>query len=431
MSEPVTPPLADSAERAKPRILIVDDDAVILEALAGTLSSEGYEVITLSDPMAAFQRIQEDEVALVLTDQRMPQMSGLELLNRVQNLQPDATRILMTGVLDLGTLIDSINKGEIYRFIVKPWLREELLATVRNGVQRYDLIRRNAELQEVTRTMNEQLLRLNQSLEQQVAQETEQNRQLGELNRALEQNLNRSIHLCLQTMQMFYPRLGQQARRVHELCHGVAVGAALPDEDRRILEIAAWLHDIGLVGVPRRLITLWQRSPQVLNSNELAILQQHPVLGQELAGFVQSLSAVGSIIRSHHEHWDGAGFPDQLVGEEIPWLARLLAVAASYVECESKGTDGLAVIRQGSGTMYDPEAVRVFIRHRPQSSELRREREVPLSELSPGMVLAKGIYTANGILLVPEGQVLSEPSIVKLRNHNRVNPIRQALVVYC
>jgi response regulator RpfG family c-di-GMP phosphodiesterase len=427
----MTPADLQTADQARPSILVVDDETVIIEALTATLGGEGYEVVTAADTATALRRLEEKEFALVLTDQRMPQMTGLELLGRVQQTQPDATRVLMTGVLDLGTIIDCINKGELYRFIVKPWLREELLATVRNGTHRYELIRHNARLQRTTQEMNARLIELNQSLERQVARETEQNRQLAELNRALEQNLHRSVELCLQTMQTFYPRLGAQARRVHELCQSLAVGMRFSDEERRVFEIAGWLHDIGLMGVPRRLITLWQKSPHLLNRNELAILQQHPVLGQELAGFVQDLAGVGLAIRSHHERFDGAGYPDHLVGEEIPWLARLLAVVTEFTECEIKGVDGLDVLRQASGTAYDPEAVRVFIRHRPQSGTPRREREVPLSELSPGMILAKGIYTSNGMLLMPEGQVLSEPAIAKLRNHNRVNPIRQTLVVYC
>jgi response regulator RpfG family c-di-GMP phosphodiesterase len=188
---------------------------------------------------------------------------------------------------------------------------------------------------------------------------------------------------------------------------------------------------VGLVGVPRRLITLWQKTPTGLNKAERALIEQHPIMGEELAGFVQQLADVGRIIRAHHERFDGSGYPDQVEGEQIPWLARLLAVVVGFVETEARSGDGLGALREGSGTAFDPEAVRAFIRHRPQSASPRREREVPMSELSPGMVLAKGIYTASGVLLMPEGQMLSEIYINKLKNHNRINPIRQSLVVYC
>jgi response regulator RpfG family c-di-GMP phosphodiesterase len=418
-------------EPAPARLLVVDDEAVIIEALTATLAGEGYDVATANDAPAALRLVEDREFALVLTDQRMPQMTGLELLARVQQIQPDATRVLMTGVLDLATIIDCINKGELYRFIVKPWLREELLATVRNGVQRHGLLRHNPQLQRATQAMNERLVELNQSLEVQVAREAEQIAQLAQLNHALEQNLHRSVELCLQTMQTFYPRLGVSARRVHELACALAAGLKLSPKERQVLEIAAWLHDIGLVGVPRRLIALWHKSPAMLSRNELAVIQQHPVLGQELAGFVQNLAGVGKVIRAHHERFDGKGYPDALVGEEIPWLARLLAVAVSFVETDLQGEDGERHVRQESGRAFDPQAVRLLLQHRPHTPAPRQARELPLAELAPGMVLAKGIYTANGLLLIPEGQTLNEPYIAKLRNHNRLNPIRQNFAVYC
>jgi response regulator RpfG family c-di-GMP phosphodiesterase len=198
-----------------------------------------------------------------------------------------------------------------------------------------------------------------------------------------------------------------------------------------VLEISAWLHDIGLVGVPRHLIKRWDTEPDQLNEAELALIQQHPVLGQELAGFVHHLEAVGITIRAHHERFDGAGFPDRLAGEAIPWLARLLAVAVAYAESYQPSETTIETVRRGSGTAFDPEAVRAFLRSLPQAVVSRRQRMVLLSELTPGMVLAKGIYTANGILLMPDGQRLSEPYIDKLRNHNRINPISQSLMVFC
>ncbi len=413
------------------RILVVDDEEVIALGLRETLAREGYQVTTACSAVAALDLLRRDSFTLVLTDQRMPDLTGLELLAQAKQIQPEATRILMTGVLDLNTVIEAINQGEIYRFIVKPWLREELLVTVRNGVQRHELIRRNGELQRTTQAMNEQLAGLNQSLAQQVAREADQNRQLADLNLALEQNLQRSVELSLRTMQTFYPTLGEQARKVRDLCHHLAEAAQWPEDQRRVLEFAAWLHDIGLVGVPRRLILLWQKGPEQLTPAERALIQQHPVLGQELAGFMHHLADVGLVIRAHHERFDGTGFPDQLAGETIPWLGRVLAVAACYVESQSDDETAVERIQRGSGTAFDPEAVRLVSRHRPHVVRPRREKEILLAELSPGMVLAKGIYAANGLLLIPSGQVLSEPYIDKLRNHNRVNPIRQTLLVYC
>jgi response regulator RpfG family c-di-GMP phosphodiesterase len=420
----------DTSENALHSILIVDDEEVVLVSLRDTLAREGYQVTTAPNAIEALAHLKEQAFSIVLTDQQMPMLTGLEFLHQVKQMQPDATRILITAVLNLSTVIDAINKGEIYRFIVKPWLREELLVTVKNAVQRYELICKNQMLQVATLGMNEKLKKLNADLEQQVARVAEQNTELERLNSALRQNLQHSVELCLKTMQTFYPTLGSQARRVYELCHAMAEGLQLSPQDRQTLEVSAWLHDIGLVGVPRQLIKRWEESPESLSDVERALVQQHPVLGEELAGFAHPLTGVGAVIRAHHERFDGQGYPDRLAGDKAPWLGRLLAVAVAYAESRRDGAATVEMIKQGRGSLFDPEAVRAFLRCLPQATVPTRQREILLSELKPGMVLARGIYTANGLLLIPDGQRLTETYIDKLNNHHRINPIAQSLLVY-
>ena len=217
----MTPTRNGLTENANHRILIVDDEEIVLVALRETLRREGYEVVTALSAVQALEILQKTQFSVIITDQQMPTLTGLEFLAQVKQMQPDATRILITAVLSLGTVIDAINKGEIYRFIVKPWLREELLVTVKNAAQRYELLCRNAVLQATTLAMNERLGNLNQSLSEQVAKVAEQNQQLEQLNEALSENLRRSVELCLQTMQTFYPRLGSQARRVFGICQAM------------------------------------------------------------------------------------------------------------------------------------------------------------------------------------------------------------------
>jgi len=412
-------------------ILIVDDEETVLAGLRESLRREGYLVATAPNAVVALEILRQQSFSVIISDHRMPEMTGLEFLSQAKTIQPDATRILITGVLNLDMVIDAINTGEIYRFIVKPWLREELLATVNNAAQRYELICRGAALQRETQAMNEKLNQLNKSLEEQTAHTARQNEQLAKLNDAMRDNLRHSVQLCLNVMQTFYPILGSQARRVFEICKAMADSLELPSDQRQTLEISAWLHDIGLVGVPRHLIRRWQQEPENLSDAERALIEQHPVLGQELAAFMHHLEPVGVVIRAHHERFDGTGYPDRLRGEQIPWLGRLLAVAVSYAESNCSSQEILQVIELGSGRAHDPDAVRAFVRALPTAVVPRKEREVLLTELRPGMVLAKGIHTANGLLLVPEGQALSAPYIDKLLNHNRISPISQSLIVYC
>lgn len=425
MSTP-SPPVGQSLP-----ILIVDDEEIILAALQEILRRAGYEAVTFTDPLAAVAELQRRQFCVVITDQTMPGLSGLELLAEARKAQPFATRILITAVLSLDTVIEAINKGEIFRFIVKPWLREEFVATVQNAVQRYELICQNSQLQSSTQSMNEQLVELNRSLEQQIKLVAQRNQELADMNTALEQNLVRSMELSVYTMQTFYPSLGSQTRRVSEICKAVAQLLKLPPEDRRALEYSALLHDIGLVGVQRHIIRKWHEEREPLSAAERALIEQHPILGQELTAFSSSLEQVGKIIRAHHEHYDGSGYPDRLVGENIPWLARLLAVAVAFASDPLTSPEAAEKIKRAAGTKYDPEAVRVFLRALTLTNVTRKEREVQLAELRPGMVLARSIYTTYGLVLIPEGQQLNTTYIEKLLNHNRVQPLAQSLLVYC
>lgn len=415
----------------KHNILVVDDEELLIKSLKQTLDDEGYKVSTALNALDAMKLLRNEQYSVVMSDQKMPQMTGLEFLSQAKQIQPEATRILITGVIDLHTVIEAINKGEIYRFIVKPWIREELLASVNNGVQRHELICRNRELQKATHLMNEQLTALNQSLEQKLKVEASYQNELTELNKALEENLQRSVEICLRTLSTFYPSLGNQATKVHKLCVRLSECFQLTPKQRQILELSAWLHDIGLVGIPRRLIKLWHNNPSALNPAEITLIQQHPILGQELADFIHNLNEVGIVIRCHHEHFDGSGYPDGIGGEKIPWLGRILAIAVAFVSNVNGEETALAEMRRFSGIKYDPEIVRALERCLQSIHLSACEKEILLSELQPGMILAKGIYGANGLLLMPEGQELSEVSIIKLRNHHRVNPIKQRLLVYC
>jgi response regulator RpfG family c-di-GMP phosphodiesterase len=327
-------------------------------------------------------------------------------------------------------VIDAINKGEIYRFIVKPWLREELLATVKNAVQRYELLCRNSVLQATTFAINEKLKTVNQQLQNQVSLASEQNKQLIQLNQSSARNLEQSIQLCLHTQQIFYPALGNQARNVQQSCGFLSEILNLPADQRSVLDLSASLHDIGLIGVSRPLIEKWQTRPDSLSEEERALIEQHPISGQQMAGFIDDSGDTGLVIRAHHEHFDGSGYPDHLSGDRIPWMGRLLAIAVVFASRQA-GSDPLETIKQFSGTRLDPEAVRAFLKVLPKMAGRPKQREVPVAELHPGMVLARGIYTSNGQLLVPEGQQLSSPFIEKLLNHHKINPINQLLVVYC
>ena len=413
------------------RILVVDDEGIVLVALREILMREGYNVMTHSNPLQALEALKKESFSVIITDQQMPMLTGLEFLAQARRLQPDATRILITAVLNLDTVIDAINKGEIYRFVVKPWLREELLATLKSAVQRYELTCRNQILQASTLAMNEKLRQLNGSLEQQVTRVAEQNKELEELNRQLQQDHQREAHLCARMLEKFSPLLATQARRTSEICRVIADFLNLAAPERQDLETSGSVANIGMVAMPRDLIRKSQETPDELTVSERQTLEQHPVVGQEILESVPHFKTVGEIVRYHHERVDGLGYPDRLGGKNIPWLASLVGVASRFAEARNQGQKAIDAIQVGAGTVFDADAVRAFLSAYPRILSLRRQLEIPVSELRPGMILAKGIYNPNGALVLPEGQQLTETSIGTLRNNSRIMPLNHLLLVTC
>ncbi len=415
--------------RGKASILIVDDEPDILDALREQLTWEGYEVVACPGGREALATLQSRGFDVVISDQRMPEMCGLELMGHAQKLHPHSSRVLLTGVLSLDTLVGAINQGEIFRFLAKPWMRAELLATVENAVQRHELLEANAQLTRNTEKLNRQLVHANAQLQIQINELTAQKEQIDEAHEALSANFEYSLGLCYRIINTFDPLLGKQTKLVVDLCRQMAHMDDFTPEEKHVLMASAWLHDIGLIGLDRGLVHRFFHKPQEITANDRALIREHPIYGQALAAFVDRLSTVGVTIRAHHERYDGTGYPDGLAGAGIPWTARCLAVAVAFVQPGVPRGAALQYILDQSGKAFDPEAVRVFLKTTHRTEVPRQVREIPLSEIRPGMLIARGIYVPSGMLLIAEGQELSEVEIAKLRNNEVTHgQITQVLV---
>jgi response regulator RpfG family c-di-GMP phosphodiesterase len=410
-------------------ILIVDDEPVVLSALQQTLERERFHVVACSSPTKALAILAERDFAVIISDQKMPEMLGLDFLIESRRLRPHASRILITAVLSLPTIVDAINKGEIFRFVAKPWLREELIATVRNAVNRHELVTHNAVLQAETQRLNDELKEANTALAARVQDLEQQRQHLDLANRHLAANYEHSLELCRRILTTYDPILGGQAKALVEFAGHMAGSDLLSDSQKHALRTAAWLCDLGLIGVPREMLRAFRSKSEELSDRERAMLHNHPIYSQTLASLVDDGSGVGEVIRAHHERYDGQGFPDGLAGDSIPWAARCLAVAVGYVESGLPKAAAIDFVLSQSGTAFDPEAVRLFLKVTNLAQLPRQVREITLHELEPGMVLANGIYSPHGLLLIGEGQELSPGTIAKIRSHNQVTPISQRLLV--
>ena len=413
-----------------PTILIVDDEPVVLGALKETLEREGFHVVGCPSPLKALTLLADRDFAVIISDQRMPEMLGLDFLIESRRLRPEASRILLTAVLALPVIVAAINRGEIFRFIAKPWLREELIATVRNALQRHELVVHNLALQAETLHLNTQLIAANAELELKVADLEKQRKDLDAANRELAANYEQSLELCRRILTPYDPVLGGQAKALVEFATLMGASSMFTEDERRAFHTAALLCDLGLIGVPRELLRAFRTPGTQLSEREITTLRSHPVFSQTLAAQVDGRPEVGAIIRAHHECYDGSGYPDGLSGEAIPWAARCLAVAVGYVESGLSKAAAINDLLAKAGSAYDPEAVRLFLKINHGAHTTKHVREIMLNELEPGMVLANGIYSPHGLLLIGEGQALSPGTIFKIRSHNQVTPIGQRLLVH-
>jgi response regulator RpfG family c-di-GMP phosphodiesterase len=415
--------MSDPISQKEPTILVVDDEPIVLNALKQTLERDGFHVVACASPLKALAILHDRDFSVIISDQKMPEMLG-------RTIRPQSSRILVTAVLALPTIVDAINKGEIFRFVAKPWLREELIATVRNAVQRHELVTHNQALQLETQGLNAQLTLANAALAAQVSDLQLKQQRLDAANSELSANYENSLELCRRILTTYDPILGGQAKVLVEFAARMAATNEFNDSQRHALRSAAWLCDLGLIGVPREMLRAFRTKSELLSDHERSMLHNHPVYSQTLAALVDGRGEVGEIIRSHHERFNGKGYPDGLAGENISWPARCLAVAVGFVESGLTKSAAIDALLDKSGSDYDPEAVRLFLKVSNLVQLPKQVREIMLHELEAGMVLANGIYSPHGLLLIGEGQSLSQGTIGKIRSHNQVTPISQRLLVY-
>ncbi|WP_148861351.1 response regulator [Marinobacter fonticola] len=142
-----------------PTIVLVDDDSLILKSLGRLFRKEKWRILSYDDPKQALVSLADEEVDLVISDYRMPQMNGVEFLSQFKVSHPDSLRIVLSGQADMNGVLKAVNESEVYRFILKPWEDEELLITIRNALKFNELIKENARLADVVRRQRDRLKR--------------------------------------------------------------------------------------------------------------------------------------------------------------------------------------------------------------------------------------------------------------------------------
>jgi response regulator RpfG family c-di-GMP phosphodiesterase len=415
-------------------VLCVDDEANILSALKRTLRNAGYCVLTAGGGAQALAMLAEMPVDVVLSDMRMPAMDGAQLLEQVHARWPQVVRILLTGQSNMDATVAAINRGRILRYLSKPWDEAELLATVREGVERVALEREKVRLEALTQRQNTELKTLNTELESRVAARTAE---LSDANQKLQRNHLKSIKVFSNLLELRGDRLAGHGRRVAETARDLARAMALPEPECLQVFVAGLLHDIGLIGTLDKLLT---KPTARYTAEEMALFRDHAAAGEHSLLALDDMQPMLPMIRGHHERWDGQGFPDHLAGAAIPLGACILAVADTFddlqrgqiVESHLSAAEARLLMRQARGTQFNPEVLDVFLQMtEPQAPPPPPPAlPVPSAALEPGMVLAADLVSSRGVLMLTRGHRLTSSLIKRMREFEmREGGALQILVV--
>ena len=270
-----------SRELTRESILFVDDEKSYLAYTSGLFENRGVNVLTAGSALEALKIVQERSIAVVISDNEMPGMRGIELLTRIKEVSPHTVKIMMTGSADLSTTLAAINSGEVFRFVLKPWKKAEMLRAVKDGIRRYRVL----------------------------------------------QSIKREDEFILdslaQTIELKDASTKGHCDRVATLALRLAEALGISEDTRQEIRYGSWLHDCGKIGVPEAILN----AERNLTEEEFKIVMKHPEWGCDVVRKANLSKTVQDIVLYHHERYDGNGYPFGLDGGRIPLEAQIVAAA--------------------------------------------------------------------------------------------------------
>jgi putative two-component system response regulator len=319
--------MTQGSEGQASRVLVVDDMEAMRLALVKCLHMSGYEVIAASSGGEALDLLRTQHFDLLLTDQTMPGLSGLELTDAVSRMHPDMPIVVLTGHTDVELAKDSLQRGAS-DFVTKPVNIRELPILIERNLTRRRL-------------------------------------EVARLRERGAQVLFEAIKALASAVDAKDPYTARHSRRVTRLSLLLADAIQLPSEERYMLELSAWMHDVGKIGVPDSILT----KPAPLTPKEFAVMKEHPAKGAEIVGEIEEFGQVADVIRHHHERVDGQGYPDGLRGAAIPLASRIILIADSFEAMvadrsyrRSLGREAaIRELQEHSGTQFDQSLTQAFI----------------------------------------------------------------------
>ena len=435
----------------KHTILLVDDETSITKALNRLFRKGGYKILTAAsgqeglDILHTLKNGEENPASLIISDQRMPGMNGAAFLAKSKEIFPDAIRFLLTGYSDMDAIVDAVNKGEIHRYLTKPWNDDDIILQVRQAVKQLELQAENRRLTELTREQNRELKDLNNNLDKKVKQRTREiikkSRNILEINKKLEKSFMDTIRLLSSLIGTLNPDLGKYMGHVARISRKIGEELDFSKKALDQIEMAGMIHDIGLLGLPKRILV---KNEAQMTENEFSLYSQHPMIASMCLDAVESLGEIGEIILYHHENFDGSGFPNGIKGDAIPLEARIIGTVADYcriIDLWPRDTNAIMLkakqykyiyknlvlekpdvmlekiaemfIHHGIKQKYDPEVTAVLFEITALEAGENNKKHLNLNyhDLKEGMLLEEDLRIKDGRLLMSMGTILKQAAI--------------------
>jgi len=332
------------------RILVVDDDKIVCHVLAQRLKREGYSCVSAYNGKEAFEYFCKGTYSLVISDIRMPEKDGLELLGLVKAVRPTMKFIIMTAYAEIEVAVEAIRLGA-NDFLIKPFDLELAVFAVKKALEQ--------------NKMEEELESYHKDLKKLVAEKTGK---LEEAYHTLKKAHLDSVKVLAEAIDAKDPYTRGHSDRVRQMSLQTATSLGFDEERMEILEYGALLHDIGKIGIKDEIL----RKSGPLSTEEYQAIREHPLIGVKIVEGVEFFKNKIPMIRNHHEQFDGKGYPDGLVGEAIPLEARIIAVPDAFDAMASlrpqRRTRSLEEIlsemEQQRGRQFDPRILEIFLQEK-------------------------------------------------------------------